>query len=179
MFSADEAALVVIDVQDRLWPVISDQKRLLPKFELLIQVANRLDMPVLVTEQIPDKLGSTLAELQQHLSSSQPIPKSTFSCCGSGAFTDALDATGRKKVILCGIETHVCVCQTALDLVAKGYSVFVAEDAVSSRDPHNKELALARLRQNGVQIGPCEMLVFELIRDARHPAFRELLKWIK
>lgn len=178
MLNKNKAVLVLIDVQGTLAERVDRADKLFECLRRLLAGMQVLKVPVIVTEQIPAKLGPTRSEFQPYLSS-PPVSKSTFSCCREPAFIRALEATGRKQVILCGIETHVCVYQTALDLIAAGYEVHLAADAVSSRDPVNKELALRRMETEGVKPAGTEMILFELLGDAAAPEFKAILQIVK
>lgn len=176
MLEAENSVLTVIDVQGKLADVMQNRDELFGNINRLAFSANRLKVPVLITEQLPDKLGPTREELAEELINTPVISKSSFSCCGEPAFMDELNKTENKQVILCGIESHICVTQTALDLIEAGYEVYVVADAVSSRNPESKQLTLERLRRHGVEIIVTESVIFEWMRDAAHPAFREVRK---
>ena len=178
MLKKENALLVFIDVQGKLSELVDGSEALFGNLRRLLQGMNALDVPVIVTEQIPEKLGPTRDEFQEFITAS-PITKSSFGCCGEPAFFQALEKTGCKQVILCGIETHVCVYQTALQLLATGHKVTVVTDAVSSRDPANKTLALRRMENEGVKLTGTEMLLFELLGDAKDPAFKSVLNIVK
>jgi len=178
MLKKDNALLVFIDVQGKLSELVDGSEALFINLRRLLQGMKALDVPVLVTEQIPEKLGPTREEFQEFISEN-PITKSSFGCCGEPEFFQTLEKTGRKQVILCGIETHVCVYQTALQLLATGHKVTIVTDAVSSRDPANKTLALRRLENEGVKLTGTEMLLFELLGDAKDPAFKSVLNIVK
>ncbi len=179
MLMRDEAVLVFIDVQPRLVEAMHDKRHFLANLERIVGAAQELAVPVLWTEQLPGKLGETSERFRLMLKDVMAIEKSSFSCCGEPVFAEAFQALGRKQAILVGIESHVCVYQTALDLQEQGVEVFVVADAVSSRTPENKELALQALRAAGVTVIPTETAVFELLRDAADPAFKAILKRIK
>ncbi len=178
MLNTDNTVLVFIDVQGRLAELVEGSDALFMALRRLLEGMNELGVPVLVTEQIPAKLGPTRPEFLPHIKS-LPIEKTSFSCCGEPAFVKALETTGRRYVILCGIETHVCVYQTAMDLLDASYEVTVVADAVSSRDPANKLRALRRMETEGVQLTGVEMLLFELVGDATSPSFKSILKIVK
>ncbi|WP_372807979.1 isochorismatase family protein [Pontiella sp.] len=179
MLRKEDAVLVFIDVQGRLHEIMDGKEGLDANMGKLVKCAQLLDVPVLVTEQIPEKLGPTSEPFRTLLAEEVVVPKSAFSCCGEPRFAAAFEALGKKQAILIGIETHICVYQTAIDLLGQGGEVFVAADAVSSRAPENKALALQAMRDAGVQVVPTETLLFALLRDAADPRFKELLKLIK
>ena len=178
MLKKENALLVFIDVQGRLAERVDGSEILFGNLRRLLKGMKALDVPVIVTEQIPEKLGSTREEFQEFMSE-PPISKSSFGCCGEPEFFQGLEKTGRKQIILCGIETHVCVYQTALQLLATGHKVTVVTDAVSSRDPAHKTLALRQMENEGVKLTGTEMLLFELLGDARDPAFKSVLNLVK
>jgi nicotinamidase-related amidase len=175
--STEDSALLVVDMQERLLPAISGREELLDRALLLVQAARTLQIPILVTEQYPKGLGRTAPELAAHLP--DPIEKLSFSCCGEPAFLHALHELGRRKVLLIGIECHVCVQQTAFDLLAHGYGAFLAVDAVGSRRETDKQWALHRLSQAGVALTTAESAVFEWTRLAGTPQFKEISKLVK
>jgi len=180
MIECDNTVLVVVDIQEKLARVIHERDALVSAADKLIRGAAALGLPVVHTEQNPDGLGPTVPELAQHLDG-EPITKLAFSCCGEPAFTEALAATaaGRQKVLLAGIETHVCVYQTAADLLAADYEVHVVADAVGSRTPENRAIGLARMKDAGAQVTSVEMALFELLQVAEGPAFKAILKIVK
>ena len=178
MLKKDNALLVFIDVQGKLSERVDGSETLFSNLHRLLQGMNTLGVPVIVTEQIPEKLGPTREEFQAFISD-PAISKSSFSCCGEPKFMEAFASFQKRQAILIGIETHVCVYQTALDLLEEGIEVFVVADAVSSRSPENKQLALQAMRDAGVKIIPTEAVLFALLRDAADPHFKELLGLIK
>jgi len=178
MLKKENAVLVFIDLQGKLAELVDQADALFRNLRRLLEGMKTLDVPVIVTEQIPEKLGPTRDEFQEVITG-QPIAKSAFSCCCEPAFFQCLAKSERKQVILCGIETHICVYQTAMDLLEADYEVYVVADAVSSRDPANKALALRRLENEGVKLTGTEMLLFELLGDAKDPAFKSILQIVK
>jgi len=178
MLKRDDAVLVFIDVQGKLSGLVEEAEALFHNLRRLLEGMNALNVPVIVTEQIPEKLGSTRDEFQEFIT--EPvITKTAFGCCAEPDFSRALETTGRKQVILCGIETHVCVYQTAAGLLETGQEVYVVTDAVSSRDPANNRLALRRMETEGVKLTGTEMLLFELLGDAKDPAFKSILNIVR
>ena len=178
MLKKQNAVLIFIDVQGRLAELVDGADALFKNLRRLLEGMKAMEVPVIVTEQIPEKLGPTRAEFKP-FTTETPVAKTTFGCCGEPAFVQALEKTSRRQVILCGIETHVCVYQTAMDLLASGYEVYVVVDAVSSRDPANKALALRRMESEGVKLTGTEMVLFELLGDAKNPAFKSVLNIVK
>lgn len=179
MLKRDESVLIFIDVQGRLHDIMHEKEMLDANLERMLRCALLLDIPILVTEQIPEKLGPTKEPFQSLINNASTIAKTAFSCCGDNMFINALHSLGRRQAILIGIEAHVCVYQTAIDLIEKGIEVFVAADAVSSRLKENKLLAVQAMRDAGARILPTETILFALLRDAADPRFKELLKLVK
>jgi nicotinamidase-related amidase len=179
---ADLARLVVVDVQVRLAAAMpaQDRERVQRNLTVLVPAARALQVPVVATEQYPRGLGATEPELARLFAGEVPVvEKTTFSCCGADGFLERLSPTPGAQAVIAGMETHVCVLQTAFDLQARGMQVFVVADAVCSRDPRNHEHALQRLRHAGVVVTSTESVVFEWLGDARHPRFKELSALLK
>jgi nicotinamidase-related amidase len=172
--------LVVVDVQGKLAQLMVNKEALFKNVQLLIRSARLLDVPIVWAQQVPQSLGPTVPEIAELLTGVEPIDKSSFDCCGEPRFTERLKSLGRKQVILCGIETHICIYQTTMHLLAAGdYMVTVVADAVSSRTAENKQIALDRLAREGAAIASAEMVLFELLRTAQHPRFKEIARLLK
>ena len=176
---SDQAAILLIDVQERLVQAMSRKDELLRNLEILLKGGNIFGMPVLWAEQHPKGLGPTVPALSALLPGQQPIIKRSFSCCGHEPFLQALNALQRKQMLVAGIETHVCVFQTALELHNLGYAVQVVSDAVSSRTPANNQIGLDRLRAEGITLTSTEMALFELLKVAEGAQFKEILTLVK
>ena len=172
--------LVLVDVQDKLCGAMAPERlpSMLRACSILLQAARLLEVPVIYSEQYPQGLGATHTELTPWLDPDQRIEKLSFSCCDSPTFCERL-APARDQVILAGMEAHICVLQTALALQAGGRQVFVAEDAVISRDPINRANALSRLRHAGVIVTNSESVVFEWLRVAQGDAFRQISRLVR
>jgi nicotinamidase-related amidase len=179
MLNRDDALLILVDVQGKLARLMDNHQGLFQNLRKLVQGAQVLGLPILWVEQNPAGLGPTIPELAELLRDQKPIPKLSFSCCRETAFLTALGATGRHQVLLAGIEAHVCVYQTAADLLRRGYEVEVVADAVSSRLAENKRIALEKVQQLGARLTCVEMALFELLGKAEGPAFRALLQIVK
>ena len=179
MIDLKNCCLVVVDIQGKLAQLMYDNQTLFKNIEILIKAARALSIPVIWCQQVPEALGPTIPQIAELLAGDQPINKSSFSCCGDEQFIDRLNKLNRSNIILCGIETHVCIYQTALDLLAKGRYVTVVADAVSSRTQENKQLALNRMKLKGVDISSVEMTLFELLGTAKHPQFRDVARLVK
>jgi nicotinamidase-related amidase len=173
---AGETTLFVIDIQERLFAAMDPDQRegMVRNVKVLAAGARRLGMPIVLTEQYPQGLGPTLPELAQALGDVEPIAKVTFSCCAAEGLVERLRRQGTRAVVLAGLETHVCVLMTALDLVADGFAVHVPADATVSRTRQNWELGLACARAEGVVVTSTETVLFQLLRRADSADFRAL-----
>jgi nicotinamidase-related amidase len=176
VLNAERAVLLLIDLQERLVPVIHDHDTVVSRAVRLAEAAQLLDVPICATEQNPAGLGPTVAPLAAY--PQVVLSKTTFSAAGDPGFPALLPGGGRDMVVA-GCEAHVCVLQTVLDLLGSGHRVFVAADAVGSRDPADKRAALDRASRHGAEIVTSEMVLFEWLRDCRHPKFREVQKLLK
>jgi nicotinamidase-related amidase len=178
---AEQCALLVVDTQEKLLPPIWEKERLVRNVQLLIRLAGILKIPALVTTQYAKGLGNTVPEIASMLPDNPPIDKLMFSCFGSDAFCSLLKRLPgqRTTVLLCGMETHICVMQTALGALREGYLVHVACDAVSSRTELNWRIGLDRMRSAGAILSSTEMIIYELLRASGAPAFKELLPYLK
>jgi nicotinamidase-related amidase len=174
-------ALVVVDIQEKLLPPIFNKEALVKNSQLLIRLAKILDLPVMVTTQYSKGLGPTLPEIASLLADVTPTDKLEFSCFGSDAFRSHLKALpgDRNTVLLCGMEAHICVMQTALGALNEGYLVHVATDAVGSRAESNWKVGLDRMKSAGAVMSSTEMMMYELLRCSGTPAFKELLPHLK
>lgn len=177
----EQCALIVVDMQEKLLPPIWEKERLVRNVQLLIRLAGILKIPALITTQYAKGLGSTVPEIACLLPDSTPVDKLMFSCFGSDMFCSVLKRLpGRRTtLLLSGMETHICVMQTALGALRDGYLVHVASDAVSSRAELNWRIGLDRIRAAGAILSSTEMMVYELLRSSGAPAFRELLPYLK
>jgi len=179
--AADNGILMVVDIQDRLLSAMPevDKITIVKSVKTLLQSADLLSVPVIVTEQYPKGLGATNSTITEHLpSNTSVIEKTKFSASQVEKVGQLLQKSGRQQIYLAGMESHICITQTAIDLLSRGYQVFVLEDAICSRNSLNHQNAVSRLRQAGVIITNVESLVFEWLKDAQHPHFRTISKWI-
>jgi nicotinamidase-related amidase len=179
MLNPKEAVLVMVDFQGRLAEIVHRADLVIPNAMRLIHGCRALEMPILATLQVQEKLGPAIPEVEEALTVERFIPKAAFSALREPAFLTALQETGRKQVLLTGIEAHVCVLQTGLDLLDSGFTVHVLSDGVFSRTAENHDLALQRLHDAGATVSSVEIALFELIRTSKHPAFRTISKLIK
>jgi Amidases related to nicotinamidase len=178
----NKAVLVVIDVQEKLVRVIHEHDEVEKNIERLIRGSRVLGVPVLVTEQYRKGLGATtelLARAFEETGGFDPIEKMCFSSWGCAAFAEKLKASGRREVILCGIEAHVCVYQTALDLLRGGFEVTLVADAVSSRTPRNRRIAIERMMLEGAKLSTTEMALFEMTVESGTEEFKSISKIVK
>lgn len=175
----EHAVLVIVDVQGKLAKIMADSERMINQLGVLIDGAKLLNIPIIWLEQLPDKLGPTVESIAVRLAPEQPIAKKAFSGFGEPMFLQRLESEGRQQVILAGIESHVCVYQTAQDLLENDYEVTVVADAVASRLQQNKEYGLQMMLQRGARLSCVEAVLLELQQLAEGEAFRELIKLIK
>ena len=176
----DETGLVVVDVQEGFRLVIDRFDEMARNVAILVEGFDLLERPVLVSEQYPKGLGATVPEVAERLpAGSALIEKLRFSACGVGAFDEALEAAGCSRWVVCGIEAHVCVNQTVLDLLARRYEVHVAGDAVSSRSPANRALGLEKMASAGARATSAEMALFEMLEEAGTPEFKAISKLVR
>jgi nicotinamidase-related amidase len=179
MLNLENTALVMIDIQAKLLNVMFEKEALLENAQRLIKGLQLLGIPVIVTEQNPKGLGPTQAELAQLLPNVGALPKYCFSCGQDKGFAEALSKLNRRQILLCGIEAHICVYQSALELLSQGYEVQIVTDVVSSRAAANKTLALSRLQSEGAKLTSTEMVLFELLKTAENPSFKEISRIIR
>ena len=179
MLESKTTILVIIDVQGKLAQIMHDREDLVKNLQILISGAKLVEIPIIWMEQLPDKLGPTIPEIQELLPDIEPIVKDVFSCARNEEFNGRLQELHGHDIILAGIESHVCVYQTAMDLLGQDFTVHVAADAVSSRTDSNKQLGLDRMLLEGVVQTSVEMVLFELQGVATGDRFRKLAKLVK
>src|SRR5262245_45900167 len=167
----ENSVVIAIDIQDKLLVKIPTAAAMVRNAAFVLDVASALSVPVRATEQYPKGLGPTTAEIARRLPASLPS-KTTFSCCGAGTFLEELEMLRRPNVVLVGMETHVCVSQTALDLLQAGLHVFLPVDALAARGQLDHETALRRLQREGAVLTTAEAIAFEWMGDAKHPQFK-------
>jgi len=180
-FEPQQCALLVIDIQEKLLPPIFQKEQLVRNAQLLIRAATILKIPALLSTQYAKGLGATVPEIASLLPGTEPIDKTPFSCFGSDAFCGQLKRLPGKRttLLLCGMESHICVTQTALGALREGYLVHIASDAVSSRTEWNWKIGLQRMRAAGAVISSTEMIIYELMRSSSSAAFKELLPHLR
>jgi nicotinamidase-related amidase len=174
----DDTVFIMIDIQEKFLPVIYDIQSVIENANRVVKSSSILNIPLIITEQYPKGLGPTIDEIQIEDNQSV-IEKITFDCFGCDEFAYALDSLNRKCLIIFGIEAHVCILQTCLRAVEKGYEVYVIADAVSSRTQNNRNIALERMRQSGVFVASTEMILFQLMDRAGTDEFKAISKLVK
>ncbi len=170
---------LVIDIQERLFPVMCDKETLLKNNQVLIQGLNELGLPIIVTQQYTKGIGETLPEIKSAIPDFKYIEKRDFSCCDEPAVVEKIKELNAKNIIISGIESHVCVIQTAIDLKESGFNPIVVMDCVSSRSKNNIELAKERFRYEGIMMTSYESILFELTRTSAASEFRAISKLVK
>jgi nicotinamidase-related amidase len=175
----DNAALLIIDIQERLADVMKAKEPVIKSSLHLVELAKLINIPVIVTEQYPKGLGHTVEEIRNALALYQPIEKMTFSCCEENNFLQTVQGIQKKQLILVGMETHVCVLQTCLGLLRDGYAVHVVKDAICSRTKENWETGIAFMRDAGAVITSTEIVLFQLLKIAGTSEFKTMVKRIK
>jgi nicotinamidase-related amidase len=175
----DEVALVLIDIQDKLAAAMKKKDEVVANCLHLVELAKLLEIPILVTEQYPQGLGPTVAEIRTALPVYEPFEKTSFDCCREIGFIEKVAASGRKKILLTGMEAHICVLQTGLGLLQSGYAVQVVQDAVCSRTKDNFRIGVEWLRQAGAVVTGTETVLFQLLEKAGGEAFKVISKRIK
>lgn len=173
------ALLVLVDIQERLAEAMKMRARVSKNCIHLIEAAKLLDLPVVLTEQYSKGLGPTVPEIRQALPAYEPLEKMTFDCCGTASFLEHVAATGKKQIVLTGMETHVCVLQTCTSLLKEGYTVHLVRDAVCSRTRENFSAGIEFMRDAGAVITGTETVLFQLLEKAGTPEFKAIAKRIK
>lgn len=179
MLSKQETGLIIVDIQGKLARMVDDSDAMIARCRSLIQGAQILGLPIIWLEQNPEKLGKTVDELQAVLGQESPISKMSFGACGEPDFMEALQSSNRNSWLLCGIESHICVYQTASEMKALGYDVHIVCDCISSRKAEDKALAIQKLSLAGVTMTNLEMCFYEMLRDCRAPEFKDILNLVK
>lgn len=172
-------AAVIIDIQEKLLPHMHDGENILHNCLKLIEGLQILSVPMIVTQQYTKGLGSTVPPIVHMFSDFKYIEKLSFSCCDEPSFAEQLKSLRKSNIIICGIETHVCVLQTCVDLINAGFKPVIIEDCVSSRKPNDKHLALERMRQEGASITTLETILFEITRYAGNEQFKKISRIVK
>jgi len=180
MLEIENTALAVIDVQGKLTGLVHDHEKVLTHIQHFIKACQSFNLPILWSEQAPDKIGETVDSVKELLYPMlKPIHKRSFSCYGCPEYVEHLKKINKRQILVIGIETHVCVYQTVRDLHRHGYQVHLVADAVSSRQQNDRDFAIARMREEGVVITTTEMAMCEMLKSADNPRFKEIMAYIK
>jgi len=179
LMRSERSSLLIVDVQERLAPVMSDPRRVIHNCTLLLRAAARLGVPVVVSEQYPKGIGPTVFDLREWMPAEGALSKMHFSAAEEPTILNRLEATGRPQVVVAGIEAHICVLQSAIGLRDKGFEVFVVADACASRREDSERLAFDRLRDAGIAVVSLEMVLFEWLHVAGTAEFKELVVLVK
>ena len=180
MENGSDAFVCVVDLQERLVPTQSSPEELLKRVRIMLEGARALEIPLIAAQQYPKGLGPLVPEVKELLPENTFIAdKITFSCFASPEFREAAEKLNRRRMILLGVETHVCVLQTALDALKLGYEVYLVEDCTDSRHVSDRAAGIALMRESGVKIVTSEMLLFRLLHDAGHPAFKTISRLVR
>ena len=179
MLTNENTVLALVDVQAKLIPGMYEKDLLIKQLKTLVQGAVCMGLPVLWLEQYPKGLGPTIPDIGELLTGNSPIAKTSFSALGSTEFRQKLQEFGRSNVLIAGIESHICVYQTACDLLNEGYHIEVAVDAITSRTKANNDIGIERMKQSGANLTSVEMCLFELLKTAESPDFKRIATLVK
>jgi len=179
MLRPERTLLLVVDLQEKLLPAIPERERVVRNSRLLLRLAKEARVPVLFTTQYSKGLGAVVPEVRGEAPAAQLFDKTSFGCFGDAAIDGAVEASDRDQLLVCGIETHICVAQTVLGAFEKGYEVHVASDAVASRTEDNHRVGLSRMEHNGAVLSSAEMAIYELLGRSDSPAFKAMLPLLK
>ena len=179
LLDKEHTGLVVVDVQTKLMDVMGQKERVIDNLKKLLQLSRLFNIPVLLTEQYPRMMGSTLPEIKEALPVYAPIQKMDFNCCAVESFNDRLKSAGLINIILTGVESHICVFQTCFSLLEKGHNVHVPQDAVDSRTEDNRRVGTELMEKAGAVITSTETIIFQILKRAGTKEFKEMLKLVK
>jgi nicotinamidase-related amidase len=179
MLTSENMVLIVIDFQGNLAHSMYEKHQLFENAQKVINGASIFGIPIIVTEQIPEKLGPTIPEIDHFLPDIDYISKASFNCCDDERFMHELESFNRKQIVISGIETHICVYQTTMGLLNMGHEVHIIADAVSSRTVRNRTIGLEKMKDGGASLTSTEIVLFELLRTAEHEKFRDIIKIVK
>jgi nicotinamidase-related amidase len=179
MLKMENTVLVLVDIQGKLATLMYNKEEFFSNLARLIKGTKVLEIPIIWNEQLPDKLGRTIPEIKELLDGLTPLEKGTFSCCGNQDFMERIKSIDRRQVLLAGMETHVCVYQTALDLLPEGFEVHLVADAVSSRTLENRQTGIQAIKDLGARLTSVEMALFELLKVAEGDKFKQIIEIVK
>ncbi len=175
----EHAGIVIVDVQVKLISVMKHRERVVDNIIKLLHLSRLFNLPVILTEQYPKLIGSTFPEIKETLPTYDPIEKMDFDCCAVEHFNNRLESAGLKTIILSGVETHICILQTCISLLKRGYNVHVPRDAVDSRTDENRDVGLELMKEAGAVITSTETVIFQILKRAGTKEFKEMLKIVK
>ena len=175
----DDTAVLVVDYQEKLMPAMHNRDAFVSRTRILLEGLKTLNIPMVVSEQYPKGLGSTVPEIKEVIGVAPFMPKTTFSCIDDEGIRTAIETLDCKNIIICGSETHICVLQSAIDLLAMGKNVLIVEDCVGSRTEHEMQVGLRRAEEEGARISTTETVLFELLGKAQGAEFKTISKLIK
>lgn len=179
LLGSENTGLIIVDVQERLMPAVGEKERVIDNIIKLLRLSTLFSLPVILTEHYLKAFGPTLSEIIELLPSYEPIQKIHFNCCEVDAFNERLDSAGLKNIILTGVESHICIFQTCIPLLEKGYRVHVPQDAVDSRTGENRRVGLRLMEKAGAFITSTETVIYQILEKGGTREFKEMLKWIK
>ena len=179
LLNRENTGLLIVDVQEKLMQVMGRKQRVIDNIIKLLQLSKVVSLPVILTEQYPKWLGQTIPEIKQLLPSYEPITKLHFNCCDAEGFNDRLDSGSTKNLIATGVETHICIFQTCVSLVKRGYRVHVPQDAVDSRTDENWRVGLDLMNRAGAYITSTEAVIYQILKQAGTKEFKEMLQFVK
>ena len=179
LLTKENTGLIVVDAQKNLMPVMGQKERVIDNIVKLLQLSKLFNLPVMITEQYPKWLGTTLPEIIENTPAYDPITKLHFDCCEVGTFNESLDAKGVKNIIVTGVETHICIFQTCVSLLDKGYHVQVPQDAVTSRTEENWRVGLGLIQGAGATVTSTEAVIYQVLKKAGTKEFKQMLKFVK
>ena len=179
IFTRENSAILLVDYQEKFIPVLYDNERIVKNIQLLLAGVNIYCLPIVVSEQVPEKLGKTIDDFKDHLKNARFFSKKSMSCCGQAGFVEELKSKNIKKIAVCGIEAHVCILQTCLDLLNNGFQVHLLADAITARVPHNKDIAIEKIKSAGAIISSVETILFEIACEAGTEEFKKLQQLFK
>jgi len=179
LLEREQTGLIVVDVQAKLMGVMGRKQRVMENVIRLLQLSKLFALPIILTEQYPKWLGPTLPEITEDFPDDEPIAKLHFNCCDVDAFNERLDSAGLKNIILTGVESHICIFQTCVSLIEKGYQVHVPQDAVDSRTDENWGVGLELMRKAGAFITSTETVIYQILKKAGTPEFKQMSKFVK
>jgi nicotinamidase-related amidase len=179
LLNNENTGLLIIDVQEKLVPAISQKEKIIDNLKKLIHLSGLFNLPIILTEQNPEKIGPTLTEIKEALPANEPISKLHFNCCDVNVFNECIKSKRLENIIIVGVETHICIFQTAIALLEKGYHVQVPQDAVGSRTDENWRVGVDLMRDAGAIITSTETIIYQILKQAGTDEFREMLKVIK